>query len=274
MPAPEQTPPRFAVVCAAYACERWIGRCLRSLREQDYPHWQAVVIDDASPDRSHAQALEAARGEPRIQVRQAPRRRHTLANLLEATRLAAPAAEDVVVVLDGDDWLSDASALRRLAAHYRDPALWLSYGSCVLHRASSRRSRWRQRLGGAPERGQAAAYPAVVREHDLYRYFPGRFLATHLRAYRRFLWDALRDEDLRDVDGGYVRAGADVVTMWPMMEMATHRHLRYLDEVFYVYNNDHPLSDNRQTADWHASEQFRINLLTRARPRYAPLERG
>ena len=261
-------PPQFAVVCAAYKCEDWVLRCLRSIRSQSYAHFRCVLIDDHSPDATYSRARAEVAGDERFTVLQNPERLSTLPNLLTATRMAASTPDDVVVVVDADDCLAHADALSHLAAIYADPAVWLTYGSCEFANRPLK-----ARLLGRTVRGKAAPYPPAVRERNLYRYHPGPYLASHLRSYRKFLWDAIHDEDLRDEDGSYFRTGADIVTMWPMLEMATDRHIRYVDEILYTYNNDHALSDNRQTAKWTDSDQFRVNVMVRARKPYPPLQR-
>lgn len=262
---------RFAIVCPAYRCRDWIARSLQSIRNQTYRSFRCVVIDDVSGDGTLEAAFAAVAGDARFTVLGNEQRRFALANLVQATALAALSPQDVVVVVDADDWLRDERVLERLARVYADASVWLTYGSSELLRPTGYRARLKKLLG-RPARCHAAPYPAFVRERSLYRYHPGRFLATHLRTYRKFLWDGIRDEDLRDERGAYFEATADPATMWPMMEMATDRHIRYIPDLLYVYNNDHALSDNRQRRSWYETEQFRINVLLRARKAYAPLE--
>lgn len=263
---------RFAVVCPAYHSSRWVARCLQSIRTQSYANFRCVVVDDASTDGTYEAACAAVGDDPRFVAFRNENRQLALANLVKGTRLAAASGEDVVVVVDGDDWLKDARVFERLASIYTDPGVWLTYGSSEFLKPPGLRARIHKALLRRPARCHAAEYPAVVRAHNLYRYHPGRFLATHLRTYRKFLWDGIRDEDLRDDNGEYFSAGADPVTMWPMMEMATDRHIRFIPDILYVYNNDHGLSDNRQKANWYETEQFRVNVITRARKAYAPIE--
>lgn len=260
--------PRFAIVCAAYKCEQWILRCLRSIRSQSYTNFRCILVDDCSPDATFSLAKAEVSSDQRFSVLQNPKRLSTLPNLLTATCQAGSAPDDVVVVVDGDDCLKHNDVLKRLAAIYSNPEIWLTYGSCELANRPLK-----ARLLGRNLRIPAGPYPRAVRERNLYRYHPGSYLASHLRTYRKFLWDAIRDEDLRDEDGEYFKAGADIATMWPMLEMATDRHIRYMDEILYIYNNDHALSDNRQTTVWTDSEQYRVNLIVRSRMPYTPLQR-
>ncbi len=264
MPAPV----RFAVVTAARQCAEWVGRGIASVRAQRYANFRAVLIDDASTDGTYEAACRAVAGDERYTVIRAEQRAGALGNIVRASSMAATAPDDVIVILDGDDWLKHDAVFERLAALYADPDVWLSYGSHELFRR-----RWRDRIRLRPTRGQALPIPDSVARLGLFRYSNGPWRASHLRSYRKFLWDEVRDADLRDADGEYFCSAADVATMLPMLEMAAAQHIRYVPDVLYVYNNDHPLSDNREQAPASERQQFICAMKIRALPRYAPLQR-
>jgi len=264
--AEQSRPPlKFLIVSASFQCVSWVDRCIESVQAQTYPHFKHVLVDDCSTDGTLEKAKAKAGDDPRFMVLGNSERRFPLANIVRATQEAGGAADDVIVVLDGDDWLAHSQVLEHLAQVYSNPDVWLTYGSHKLHYAARRRDRWLRRT----VRGKVYAYPDVVAELAHYRYYD--FIAAHLRSYRRFLWESLHDEDLRDSDGSYYRAAADAATMWPLLEMATPQHWRFLHEVLYVYNNKHSLSENRPGS---RREQLRIAMTVRSKPRYAPLLRN
>lgn len=263
-----QAPVQFAIVTAARNCAAWVGKNVGSVLGQSYPHWRAVLIDDASQDDTYAVAQATAGEDSRYTVMRNATSRGALANIVSASGLAAQAKDDVIIIIDGDDWLADSGALERLAEHYADPDLWLSYGSHKLLRR-----RLRDRLRGRPNRGQARPIPDSVARLGLFRYQTGPWCASHLRAYRKFLWDEVRDEDLRDDDGEYFCSAADVATMLPLLELAGAEHARYIDDILYVYNNDHALSDNQEPVPAYERQQFICSLKIRAKPRYRALQR-
>jgi len=262
--AGDAAPLRFLVVSASYQCARWVARSLHSVQTQTYPHFRHVLVDDCSTDGTAEVARQAVAGDARFEVLVNTDRRFPLANIVRAVSAVGGGPEDVLVVLDGDDWLKHPRVFEHLAAVYRDPAVWMTYGSHELLKRGRKATLLRRQV-----LGKCYPYPEVVSELGAYRYYD--FIAQHLRTSRRFLWEAIRDEDLRDDDGGYYRAAADVATMIPMLEMATPAHWRHLDEVLHVYNNQHTLSENRPGS---RSEQLRVSMLVRAKPRYAPLQRA
>lgn len=64
--------PLVGVVVPAYGVEHWLDDCLRSLVSQAHTRWEAVVVDDGSPDRSGEIAEEWARRDSRITVVHTP----------------------------------------------------------------------------------------------------------------------------------------------------------------------------------------------------------
>lgn len=59
---------RVSVIIAAYNVEYHISRALESLRNQTYPDWEAIVVNDCSTDNTVGIVNALALSEPRIQV--------------------------------------------------------------------------------------------------------------------------------------------------------------------------------------------------------------
>jgi glycosyltransferase involved in cell wall biosynthesis len=251
------TPVRLAVVTCAWRCQDWIERCLRSIQGQTYRHFRCVVVDDNSDDATAELAKTVVDSDPRFELIQNPERRFILPNTLTATGIAATHDDDVVVIVDGDDWLKSTQVFAQIADLYADPRVWLSYGN-----AERLRRPWKDRLRRLPNK-LTYPYPAPVLEGRYFRYFP--FLATHLRTYRKFLWDAVRNADLRDDTGEYFWAAGDAAAGFAMLEMAGAEHIRYIDDILYVYNNDHSWSDNRPAL---RDAKLKLKMQIAARQRY------
>jgi glycosyltransferase involved in cell wall biosynthesis len=47
-----RVPGLVSVVIPSFNCEKYIEACLDSIREQSYPEWEVIVVDDASADLS------------------------------------------------------------------------------------------------------------------------------------------------------------------------------------------------------------------------------
>ncbi len=255
--------PRIAVVCPAYQCERWAEACLKSIQAQSHAEFHCVYIDDCSDDGTFEAASKAVAGDQRFKVIRNQERRFPTANLRAAAALASEGMSpwDIIVVVDGDDWLKHERVFERVLEEYADEDCWLTYGNHELLRRH-----WRARLRGRAVFG-TSRYPSVVSESGLWRYHP--FNAGHLRTCRKFLWDAVREDDLKDDDGEYYWGGGDLAIVVPMLEMATGAHVRYIPESLYVYNNNHGLSEMRPET---RERKILVKLKIQARPRYEPLQ--
>jgi glycosyltransferase involved in cell wall biosynthesis len=197
-------------------CEDFIGPCLQSLLMQTYPYWQALVTVDRRGDRTYQRAVEAAGGDHRIVITRNRRRLYPMENIVRAIRRSAAKPNDVIVVLDGDDWFITDRALERIAYEHADEDCWMTYGSWI----SNRRR--------AP--GRWPAYP------DGCDFRSAPWLGTAVRTWKKWLFDVVADEDLRDRRGRYFRICEDVACMLPMLEMATTRRARHIAEPLMLYN--------------------------------------
>ena len=260
MSAASPPEPRMRVVVPARNCVRWVPTTMRSIRAQQGVDFRCVFIDDASTDGTFEKAQEIAAGDDRIEVIQNPKQMRELVNRIEGIKRIATEPEDVVVLLDGDDWFSSDDALARLAAHYRDPRLWASHGS---YRSVKRRLR--DRLG-IPRKASSQAYPPEVHAARSYRQVPWK--GCHPMTFRRFLFDQLGPRDYYGPNGTWWLASTDQAMLFPIMELASQGHFRHLPEVFYIYNK----KDKRRKNPEYEAQQRADSAAIRALPPREPLQ--
>src|SRR5690606_26370561 len=105
--------------------ERWLRRCIESVIDQVYPHWQLCIADDASPDAHVMDVLrEYAATDPRIDVM----RRTTNGHISEASNSALSMARGSHVgLLDHDDELRPHALLEMAEAIVARPEVGLLY---------------------------------------------------------------------------------------------------------------------------------------------------
>jgi glycosyltransferase involved in cell wall biosynthesis len=240
------------VTIAAYNVEGLIGKTVSSVMAQTYPNWTCIVMDDLSTDGTADAATSAAGGDPRVVVVRNTEKKYLLRNTAEAIELANPEPEDVVIPLDGDDWLAGPEVFQRLVRAYEKDGAWMTYGSYI----------------GSDNRvgKDCSEYPALVRSLRLYRWT--RWRASHLKSFKVWLWKKINPADLtltetqmknfcisrlksgfirswlqmRNVayhdlvepSGNYFRRCVDKVIMFPMLEMAGSRAV-FIPEILYVY---------------------------------------
>jgi len=212
---------RIKIIVNCGPCEEYIDKCICSVREQSWSNWDAFVTVDPCGDRSYTVAQKAAAGDSRFHLRRNKTRRYSMHNLIRAIACSRAEPEDVIVCLDGDDWFAHRDALSRIVDAYRDPDCWVTYGS------------WLSNVPGPSGRPNGAwpAYPEG--DVDFRRH---RFLGTAVRTWKKWLWDHLRDDDLRNESGDYARVSEDQLIMIPLLEMCGTAHARHIAEPIMIYN--------------------------------------
>jgi hypothetical protein len=131
---------------------------------------------------------------------------------------------EIIVEVDGDDWLPDPNTLTRINDVYSDQNVWIANGSFKYHDG---------RLGFSS------------RQQNLENLRNVRFTASHIRTWRAFLWRKIKQEDLKDEDGVYWKVTGDLSFMYPMLEMSGEEHYRFMNEINYVYNESNPINDHK-----------------------------
>jgi glycosyltransferase involved in cell wall biosynthesis len=116
--AAEEVPvPSVSVIVPFYNVEAYLDACLDSLRGQDHPELEIVLVDDASPDGSRAIAERHAADDGRVLIVT----HEANAGLGPARNTGvARASGDYLIFVDSDDVLAAPDTLRRLVAAARD----------------------------------------------------------------------------------------------------------------------------------------------------------
>ena len=208
--APRRPEPFVFVVSGRNVPPGRLRRCIDSMLRQKEQDWGAVVFDDAS-DARFAEYFEIA-WKPladRCTIIRNRRRRGLLANMVVAIRHVCADPRTVVVTLDADDALIRDGVLSRLAAEYREGA--------------------DMTVGSMLRTDKAISYPVCL---DNPRRHRGGNVWQHLRSFRKHLFDAIPDEDLR-LDGEYIDLANDWAYMLPIVEMA--KHPVHIEEPLYLY---------------------------------------
>lgn len=245
---------QFKIVVPSFNSVDYIGKTLSSIELQTYKNYQVCVIDDCSTiDKQREIITEfCQRNGWKMQFNE--KNFGALYGLVHALRSLNCDDDDVVVVLDGDDWLAHEDVLARLHKEYSENDICMTWGQCERFPT------------GNPPMKYAQPIPDMVIEQKLFRDIP--FVFWHPCTFKYVLWRHIKDEDLRDIDGQYLRYYKDKATIYPMLEMAG-RKIRFIPETLAIYNLENPLNDYRTAAP----EEFeRVNQLVLKRPRYDTLE--
>ena len=241
----------FKIIVPVYNSESWVRKCIKSILSQDYTSFECVICDDISTDNTYKLATQLAATDERFTAIQNTEKKFALKNIYDAIKMTNPSPQDVIVILDGDDWFSSHYVLSNLSRYYKTDNCWMTYGSFMESPTG---------LVGA----EASDYPPDVIEQNTYREDTWR--ASHLKTFKHFLWNKIKTEDLIDEDGNFYEMTYDQAMMLPMLEMSGPR-AKYIPEVNYIYNLSNPNAVNKT----RAQKQHQLMLKIRAKKRYERL---
>lgn len=224
-----------------------VYRTLQSVFQQNYENFRVIYIDDGSQDGSFALVQDLVSNSSyalQVELIRNEQSEGTLANLYRTIHNCPD--EEIIVVLDGQDWLSHEWVLQRLNAYYANPDLWMTYGQYREY----------------PTFQLGASRPIRFQEwkEKGFRSYP--FVFSHLKTFYASLFKQIRGDDLID-QGQFLSASTDLAYMLPLLEMAQD-HFQYIPEILYISNRQFAQKEDREL-------QIRYEKWIRSLPPYAPL---
>jgi glycosyltransferase involved in cell wall biosynthesis len=228
----------FKIITPVYNSQDWIGKCIKSVKDQDYANFEQIIVDDCSTDNTVEEAKKEIHGDSRFKIVRKEHRMGVMHSHVAGTELLGKDAEDDVVFvhLDGDDWLAHDNVLSRVNEIYEEKNCWLTYGNY-------------KTTDDSPSVCQGINNP--MPRTEILNGWP----FSHLRTFKKFLWDRIKTNSLLDSNGKMFTSACDVAIMIPMIEMAGNR-VHFIEEVLHVYNRDNPLNEDKD----HLDDQVRCAL--------------
>ena len=213
------------IVTTLYNAENYIERCIGSLMGQTHKDFTCYITDDISTDRSVDLVKKMILGDDRFILIENKVKMYQPGNYDQVIRNNTNISDDEVIVeVDGDDWLPDSNALKRIHDTYEDENIWIANGSFKYSTGS---------IGFSSK------------QTNFENLRNGRFTASHIRTWRAFLWRKIKEEDLKDENGTYWKVTGDLSFMFPMLEMSGEKRYIFMEDVNYVYNELNPINDHK-----------------------------
>ena len=213
---------KIIVLTTVYNCAPWLEKCISSIKSQTYTNFECYLLNDMSTDNSAEIAIKATKGDRRFNLINNTKKYYQAGNYDQIMRSEKVNNADIVVEVDGDDWLPDNDVFTRVVSYYKDPAVWMTYGQFIYQNGY---------LG----------LSAPVNFNELRS---ARFTASHLRTWKPQLWNHIKVEDLL-VNNDYAECSGDVFFMFPMLEMSGPEHAKFIPHINYIYNFENPIGDSK-----------------------------
>lgn len=258
------SPVEFVILITSFNNEHYVKRNLDSvMSQQSTAPYQVIYVNDQSSDSTgalvDAYALEHNLSPYQLLVVHNKERLGSGGGNIYNTVHTLIEDHKVVVCVDGDDFLTHTGVLKRLEKEYQDPDVWMTYGTFVVIPEGIR---WTA----------CAGYPEEIITERSFRTCHN--VPSHLKTFRARLFKQIKREDLiNDETGTFYDKAWDMAMMFPLLEMCASydgiNHSRYIEDLLYMYNNDNPISDHKDTG---RQEQIRLDRKIRKEQPYEPLD--
>jgi len=224
---------KFIIITPVYNAENYIKKCIDSVANQVYNKYKMIIIDDMSTDNTVNIIKETIENYPpniknKFQLVINTEKKYAVSNQVDAINLYENDSS-IIVLLDGDDWLvNDNGVFNYLDNLYID-GCDMSYGSC--HSLVDNID-----LISEP-------YPKNVIEEKSFRthLFTWGMPYTHLRTFKKELFNKIDKSLFRDENGEHWKAGGDNALFYPLLENANN--IKCIQRVLMIYNDINPLND-------------------------------
>lgn len=217
---------KFVFIIPFRNVRQYIGECCLSLLQQTSKNWRAIFIDDSSDDGTAD--LIPSTLDSKFKIIKNSERLTALPNIHNAIINSNINDDDIICILDGDDFLIRPDSLDIISSLYQDDTL-LTYGQYI----------W---PNGVP--GHCIAYT----KETFQNLRSGGYWASHLRTFKYKLYKELLIQDpeiscYKDSGGEVYKSCYDVAIMTPLMEIAGLDHIKFNPIPIYYYRvhqqNDH-----------------------------------
>jgi hypothetical protein len=232
----------FKIIVPSYNCEQWISKTITSIQEQDYKNFECVIVDDISTDKTLEVVKDKISGLSQFSVITNTEKKFALRNINDTIQSLSPDPQDVIVLLDGDDWFSTPRCLDQLNYYYQTTGCYMTFGSFVRHPDGN--------IGL-----ESSEYPNHIIADRSFRSDDWR--ASHLKTYKTFLWDNLNTDDLKDEEGNFFENCYDQAIMLPLLEMSAP-NIKFIPEVLCVYNVGNPNAVNKTRVNKQYNNMLKI----------------
>lgn len=219
----------FVIVIPSYNNKDWYNKNLDSVLSQKYDNYRVIYTDDVSLDGTAdlvEKYLKKHKKGNTVKFIKNKKRVGAMENLYNMIHSCDD--NEVIITVDGDDWLAHPNVLTRLNDIYSNPNVWVTYGQY--------RSWPDNRIGCSIQ------IPQHVIQNSSYRRF--RWCSSHLRTFYAWIFKKIKKEDFLDKSGKFFATAWDLGIYFPLLEMAGQR-AKFLNDILYIYNVQTPLNDSK-----------------------------
>lgn len=201
------------VIIRVRNAEKYIESCLSTLKAQS-EEWKGILIIDAPDDETHKIAKRyILDSNLPVEIYFNQKRKGLGYNLWYGIDLIKnPHPEDIIVIVDGDDWIEREAFNIVVSAYKKHPECLLTYGSYI-NENKGRTTKVSERRIKMPIRKT-------------------KWAASHLKTFKYKLWQHFPPDYLQH-DGMWAEAASDRGLMYALVELAGVEHCVHIKRPIY-----------------------------------------
>jgi glycosyltransferase involved in cell wall biosynthesis len=237
---------KFVIITPSFNNENWVDIYVDSILNQTYTNYTVIYIDDCSTDSTFDKVYKKTNGNSKFVCIKNEKNQQAFKNYIDAINKYST-DEDVVVMIDGDDWLATNHVLENLNKMYVE-GTWMTYGGMYAYDGEK----------AEPAFPQNTPYDDFVHKYSLYRRDLWR--ASHLRTFKKFLWDGIDQSDFYSkINGELFNHASDLCFMYSLLEICPINKIGVIDFPSYIYNasNFSDRGAKRETID---NQKFEVEI--------------
>ena len=228
----------LAVIIPSYNNAERYALTLDSVFSQKYENFRVVYIDDVSPDGTGdlvEQYIKEHGLEYKCTLIRNKERCRKLKNIYNAIHSCDD--REIVVQIDGDDWLAHDHVFADINKAYQTSDIWLTYGQ-YRNVPKEEAIKW-----GKKEIEVSEPVPQLIIDNRQFRKY--KWLYRQLRTFYAWLFKLIKLEDLlaknvSEFAGKFYPASIDQAMMYSMLEMA-HYRFEFIPDIAYIRNIYSPI---------------------------------
>ena len=237
----------ITVVVASYNNKQWYKKNLDSIFSQKYTNYKVIYLDDCSTYGTASLVEEYAKTQSH-RFTLIKNKENMGATYNRYTGSMQADKESIVIIIDGDDWLSNNKVFQFINKIYSISNTWVTYGQFRRYPTGE--------VGHCKKLDQNMNFRSI-----------DQWYASHLRTYYAWLFHQINPTDLTYKDK-FLSLSGDAAEMLPMLEMA-RGHIKFISKTLYIYNQATELNDFK----CYPKEQVEMFEWIKSKPAYKPISR-
>lgn len=226
----------IVVVVTSKNNKNWYKKNLESVFDQNYRNYRVIYIDDCSQDNTAnlvEEYIKLKKQEHKVLLIKNKIWLSQMTNHYRAVNLCSD--EEIIVHLDGDDWLDNPNVLSYVNEIYNQNDVWLTFGGAHIF---GEQPPYFYHLEKWPNKNHILPFKRLINKGK----FRDAWFFNHLRTFKAWLFKLIKIEDLM-YKSSFEKASIapDVLFMYPMLEMAKDKTIMTLNNL-YVWNRTNPQS--------------------------------